>query len=427
MAETDSRVENALRAGGAPDRDNVSKGEGLPKAHASRELRQENVRLDDLNKKLSVFAAVIESTDDAILTQDLQGVIESWNPAAERLFGYTKEEAIGRGCSLLAAPETGDPIPELIAGAAAGRPVRNVEALQRRKDGVRVHVALTVSPVREPSGKTIGASTIARDITGRKRTEELLAQRAAELSESNASLAQQARQLSHSNEEMEQLVYIVSHDLKSPLVTIGGFADRLTSYLERGDQEKLKSSVGRIQRAVGRMTQLIDDLLVVSRIGRGRGEPEEIDISSLIRELHEDLSSRLRAAHARLRVADGMPRICMERSQAQQVFENLLTNAIKYGCEDGRGEIEAGFEKTCEEIRFFVRDHGPGIPAGQQEQIFHLFRRLQSGGEGSGVGLAIVSKVVKLQGGRVWVDSAPGEGATFWVALPRGAVQSGEE
>jgi signal transduction histidine kinase len=242
--------------------------------------------------------------------------------------------------------------------------------------------------------------------------------RDAGLKEAQRALAESNRELRLRNEEMQQFVFTVSHDLKSPLVTMRGFAGMLRDDLAAGDVAESQSVVNRILGATEKMNRLIDDLLELSRIGRMRTEPERVDTTALVRGVLEDQAVAVEQAGATVEVQPDMPPLVIERTRLWQVFENLLTNALKYGCEGPVKRIEVGGTSENGELRYFVRDHGPGIAREHHQKIFGLFQRLHTDNRGTGVGLAIVARVMQVYGGRCWVESEPGNGATFWFALP---------
>ncbi|MGE0760774.1 MAG: ATP-binding protein, partial [Pirellulaceae bacterium] len=226
------------------------------------------------------------------------------------------------------------------------------------------------------------------------------------------------KELQKRNDEMQQFVYTISHDLKSPLVTCKGFMGLMKEDALAGRWDVVLDSVGRIERAIQRMGDLIEDLLQLSRIGVIRNEPEDVDVGQMVRAIADELADRLHHAGATLRVHEPLPHVIADRVRLAEVFENLLSNAIKYGCRGENGRIEIGGLTAAHEIRFYVRDHGPGIAKEFHRKIFGLFQRLESNQEGTGVGLAAVARIMETHGGRSWVESAPGQGATFWIAFP---------
>lgn len=242
--------------------------------------------------------------------------------------------------------------------------------------------------------------------------------RDARLEEAGRALAQSNHELVNRTEEMERFVYTVSHDLKSPVVTLSGFLAMLSEDIAAGRADDVQDSIKHIQSATDRMGRLIQDLLEISRIGRVCNEPQEIDTTALIREIGESLAPQLGQGRATLDIQPDMPRLMMDRMRLSQVFENLLTNAIKYGGNGSETRITVGAKANCEDIRFYVKDEGPGIPREYHEKVFSLFQRLHNDNRGTGVGLAIVARVMQVHGGRTWVESEPGQGATFWLSFP---------
>ncbi len=268
----------------------------------------------------------------------------------------------------------------------------------------------------------IGQMAKAADVFKRKNLEtKALLERAQHLA---AELERHKDKLEKSNSELEQFVYTVSHDLKSPVVTSAGFLGMIRRLAERGEVDRALEKLDTLEAANRRMAQLIDDLLDLSRIGRIDQETSRLDPKQLLEEWRQ--SNQLRLQEAELDVViDELPAVEANRSRLMQVFDNLLTNALKYGRPtDGVGEITVGGQEVDGEIRFCVRDAGPGIPPEFHDKVFGLFQRLAADKPGTGVGLAIVDKIMKTHGGRVWVESkGNGEGAQFWVAFPQHPIK----
>lgn len=263
-----------------------------------------------------------------------------------------------------------------------------------------------------------------REVAQRRRTEMELRQVHAQL---EGVIEQRTSELAAKNAEMEQFLNTVSHDLKNPVVTCLGLAGILREDVQAGRIEESIDSVNRIERSVTRMRQLIDDLLHLSRIGRVRFELTEVDILEIVRSIADELRPRLEQIGAVLEFEDNLPHVIADAQWMRELLENLVTNAMKYGCDNPRPQIVVGSIELNDETRLFVRDNGRGIDSAHHAQIFEPFRRLRSDKEGSGMGLAIVVKIVKMHGGRVWVESEPGRGATFWIGLPlSGATETKE-
>lgn len=239
-------------------------------------------------------------------------------------------------------------------------------------------------------------------------------------------LAQDARealiaQLEAKNAELESFTYTVSHDLRSPLVTVKGFASHLAQDLRAGDTARAAADVARIQGAADRMDRLMQELLELSRVGRVVRPFEELDLGSIVREALDLLHGRLAERAASVEVAPELPRIRGDRARLVQVMQNLIDNALKFGASQPKLRIQIG-QRSAADGRtpvVYVRDNGLGIPPDQLETIFTLFRRLDPRAEGTGIGLALARRIVESHGGRIWAESdGPGTGATFCVALP---------
>ena len=250
-----------------------------------------------------------------------------------------------------------------------------------------------------------------------RTAEEEIRVKAGELQERTTDLAVTNRALERKNQEMEQFVYTVSHDLKSPLVTMKGFVGVLKEDLGTEENDLVMDSVRRIENAACHMSRLIEDLLKLSRAGRRRGKTEPVDVSLLVHELIANSQAYLEGLGTTLEIHDEMPEIVADRAALSRVFENLLNNAIKYGCQGPQSKMTVGSETLDDEVRFFVKDNGPGIAPEYHKKIFGLFQRLDSDQDGTGVGLAIVEKIMQVHNGRVWVESSPGKGATFWLSF----------
>ncbi len=224
--------------------------------------------------------------------------------------------------------------------------------------------------------------------------------------------------------EMESFVYTISHDLKAPLITISGFARLLQTDLARGDAGQATDSLGEILKACGGMQALIEDLLALARTGLIVGEPKEIVLADLFAELRSRCAHHIEQEQASVQLLGDLPRLRVDPVRFGQVLQNLVENALTFHRPGVPPKVELGATRVDGEFRLYVRDNGIGIPAAYQERIFGLFQRLDNRTAGTGVGLAIVRRIVEMHGGRVWVESRPGAGSTFWIALPESAIVS---
>jgi PAS domain S-box-containing protein len=350
------------------------------------------------------LASIVDSTDDAIIGKSLDGIILSWNPGAEKLYGYPAPEAVGKPISIIALPEKPDEMQEILGKVSRGEKIEYYETKRLTREGKRIDVSLTVFPVRDREGRIVAASMIGRDITERKQAEEKL--RAV------------VDDLERSNKELEQFAYVASHDLQEPLRMVSSYmqliAKRYQGKLDSNADEFIAYAVD----GAVRMQRMINDLLAFSRLGT-RGKPfQPTDTETVLNDVLENLKLAIEENHA-LVTHDPLPTVMAEESQLAQVFQNLIGNALKFhGEEPPRVHVSA--RKTSAVWEFSVRDNGIGIDPQFFERIFLIFQRLSTRAEhpGSGIGLAICKKIVERHGGRIWIESKPGQGATFFFTLP---------
>ncbi len=371
------------------------------------------------------FKAIISSSDDAIISKDLNGIVQSWNPAAERMFGYTAKEMIGNPITILFPPDRLDEEPKILAQLRRGQRVDHFETIRVCKDGRRVDVSVTISPVHGPTGRIIGVSKVARDITSIKRIvrdrEELLARETAARAE--------AERLSRMKDEF---LATLSHELRTPLNAILGWATILRTHGD-GSREDLAKGLETIERNARAQAQLIEELLDMSRIvnGKLRLDVQPVDLQAVISDAVESVRPAADAKGIRLtKVLDpSAGSITGDPNRLHQVLWNLLSNAIKF---TPRGErVQVFLRRVNSHVEVTVNDSGQGIPA---EFLPHLFTRFSQADTsmarrhgGLGLGLALVKSLVELHGGTVSASSpGPNQGATFIVALPLAAVR-GEE
>ncbi|MEM7354482.1 MAG: ATP-binding protein, partial [Acidobacteriota bacterium] len=224
------------------------------------------------------------------------------------------------------------------------------------------------------------------------------------------------------NAEMERFTYTVSHDLKSPLITIQAFLGLVEREADSGELDRMKHDMGRIRRAAGKMNQLLDELLDLSRVGRVDNQRERVSMTELAQEALSLTTGRIRGAGARVEIASDLPQVVVDRPRLVEVLQDLIDNAVKYTDAEAP-RVEVGCRPNGDEVVFFVRDNGIGIEPRYQEKIFGLFEQLNPSGEGTGIGLALVHRIIKVHGGRIWVDSeGQGKGSTFYFTLPEVAV-----
>jgi PAS domain S-box-containing protein len=350
------------------------------------------------------LAAIVESSDDAIMGVTLDGIIVSWNRGAERLYGYTREEVIGRSTSLLIPTYRAGERANLLERIRRQEEVEHFETVRVRKDGREMHVSVSVSPVKDAAGSVIGASAIAHDITDRKKAEEALARRTEELARSNA--------------ELEQFASVASHDLQEPLRTVANFAQFLQERYKGKLDAKADEFIDFMVDGVTRMQEMIDDLLAYSRVGSGGKEFVPADCAAALEQALKNLHVAVEESGAQV-THDPLPIVKCDRAQIMQVFQNLVGNSIKF--RSGQPpRIHVGVERGPSEWVFSVKDNGIGIDPQYADRVFEIFQRLHTRQEcpGTGIGLTIAKKIVERHGGRIWVESKLHQGATFFFTLP---------
>jgi PAS domain S-box-containing protein len=349
------------------------------------------------------LAAIVESSDDAIIGTSLDGKIASWNKGAVQLYGYSTDEAIGKPITMLVPKDRREEVAAIVERERAGERVEHFETVAVRKDGSRVDVSLTISPILDADGVITGASTIARDVTARKRAE---------------ALARQTEELARSNADLEQFAYVASHDLQEPLRMVTGYCD----LLERRYKGRLDSDaddfINFAVEGARRMQELVRGLLAYSRMGPQSQTLELVDSTTAFERAVANLGLAVKESGAT--VTHGrLPTVSADGTQLEHVFQNLIGNAIKFrGNEVPRVYVRA--VRKTDMWLFSVKDNGIGIDPRYVEKVFAIFQRLHGRGKypGTGLGLAICKKIIERHGGRIWFESEPGRGTTFYFTLP---------
>jgi len=368
------------------------------------------------------FRNVVQQAIDAIVLTDEQGLITDWNTAAEQITGIGKSDAVGQyywDIQLKILPEERRSETSLETLRALTSSVfqtgqapwlnQVLDAQIQHSDGARRFIQQVAFPIQTAKGFMVGS--IIRDITDRKQIEI-----------ERESLIQK---LETQNAELERFAYTVSHDLKSPLITIGGFLGYLEEDALKGNTEKLKRDIQHINNATGKMKRLLDELLELSRIGRLMNEPETIPFADLVREAMDNVHGQLEAGRVTVQTQPDLPAVHGDRQRLVEVLQNLLDNAVKFMGDQPDPRIEIGARSARGEDAehgkpvFYVKDNGIGIAPEYHERVFGLFNQLDPKMEGTGVGLALVKRIVEFHGGRIWVESEAGKGSTFYFTLSR--------
>jgi PAS domain S-box-containing protein len=489
----------------------------------------ERKRAEEANNRL---AAIVESSDDAIISKNLDGIIRSWNSGATRIFGYTAQEAIGQPVTILIPPDHVDEEPAILERLRRGERIEHYETIRRRKDGALLDISLTVSPIFDEHGKVEGASKIARDITELKRTEKALSEseqlfralantipnlawmadadgyffwyndrwyeytgtkpeemegwgwqkvhhpetlpqvierwknsiavgeeftmtfplrdaggrfrpfltrampvrnergRVVRWFGTNTDISEQKEmedallrvndRLRRANSDLQQFAYSASHDLQEPVRNIAVYSEIINRRYSQALDARGKEFLGFMTIGARRLELLIKDLLEYTHIASAQDElKQQTDASEAIAGALSNLSDSIREANAEV-TFDSLPKLRVREIELQQLFQNLIGNAIKYRRQDETPRIHVSVELDNNMWRFSVRDNGIGIAPEYRTTVFGMFKRLHAESEypGTGIGLAICQKIVERHGGRIWVESESGGGSRFVFTFP---------
>jgi PAS domain S-box-containing protein len=339
------------------------------------------------------LAAIIQSSDDAIISKTLESVITSWNAAAERIFGYTAEEVIGEPIYKLIPEDRQEEEPQIIARLKSGERIEHFETKRRTKEGRLIDVSLTISPVKDPQGNIIGLSKIARDITEKKLDET----------------------------RKSDFIGMVSHELKTPLTSLTAITQFVHDKLKNNEDTFLANAMQKANQQVKRMTVMINGFLNISRLESGKIyiEKQEFDMESLISEVIEDVSLTTDTHMICFEKCRLVP-VNADREKISSVISNFISNAIKYSPKGNHIEV------TCTtkdgQVIISVKDEGMGIKKEDLDKIFDRYYRVESNRmrhiSGFGIGLYLSSEIIQRHDGNVWAESEPGIGSTFYFSLP---------
>jgi signal transduction histidine kinase len=387
--------------------------ETTPRIMAERQLQAERGRLAEIFERAPAFIATLRGPDH---------VFESTNPQYLQLIGH--RDVVGKPVRVALPEVVEQGFIGLLDGVyRTGEPFVGTEVnilLQSvpGADPVEHILNFLYQPIREPDGTISGIFVHAVDVSEQVRARRQEEHKAEEL-------ARLARALEASNRELDQFAYVASHDLKAPLRGIANLSQWIEDDLADRFTEESHEHMRLLRGRVHRMEALIDGILQYSRAGRTHTAPERVDTAALLDEVVDLIAP---PAGVEVVVHPGMPVLHTERLPLQQVFMNLVSNAVKYGGTHARVQVSAG-EGEGGVCQFTVRDNGPGIAPQYHERIFAIFQTLEARDkvEGTGIGLSIVKKMVESRGGRVWVESAPGEGAAFHVLWPARPAEASEE
>jgi PAS domain S-box-containing protein len=372
----------------------------------------------DADALRGLLSAIVDSSHDAIVSKTLEGIITSWNRAAEQMFGYTAAEAIGRSITLIIPPERLAEEDYVLGSVRRGENIDSFETIRVTKDGRRLNVALTVSPVRDSHGRIIGASKIARDITEHKRIER-------EREELLAREQEMRQKLAEAVSARDEFIGVAAHELRNPLNVFLLNLQLLHRVANNPHgAAQMRAMIERTRTQVTRIATLVDRLLDVTRVRSGTFELycEVFSLNGLLMEI----TARFKSQHPAITFSldlDSTLEGEWDRTRIDQVVTNLVSNAVKYG--EGKPIVLSAYAAGNQAV-VKVRDHGIGMSTPDAERAFDRFERAAGrvGSEGLGLGLWITRQIVQAHGGTIAAESEPGKGSTFVLQLPMRASEA---
>jgi PAS domain S-box-containing protein len=386
----------------------------------TRDLTERKENEENLRQSEERYRSLVEQvTDYGIFMLDEKGRIMSWNEGAKKIKGYKADEIIGKYFSIFYPEEdiiNGKPAFELKKAIAEGK--YEEEGWRLRKDGSRFWANVIITPVYNQMGILIGYSKVTRDLTERKEAERALRESferyrviAEELKVTNA-------ELSYANKELEQFTSIVSHDLQEPVRTIKSFLQLMDMKLDAGQYDDLKTYINKSISAANRMRELIHNLLNYSQLSKNQVIETEVSFNELINQAIQNVKTSVDASNANITVESDVDTIYGDKVQLVQLIQNLLSNALKF-TNGSTPQVKISCWEENGHIKFAISDNGIGIAEDDRYKIFEIFRRLHTKKDypGTGIGLAICKKIVDRHGGRIWPESEPGKGTTFYFTL----------
>lgn len=370
-----------------------------------------------------LLALIVENSDDAIIGKDLNGIITSWNRAAERIFGYTAQEAIGQSILMIIPEERREEETGILERVKRGERIDHFETVRRAKDGRLIQASLTISPIKNRDGRIVGCSKISRDVTEARLAQQKLEQANKKYARDlEKKVEERTASLQAALTELETFSYSVSHDLRAPLRAMEQYARVLME--DYGDKldDNARRYLQRIIASGGKLDALIRDLLSYSRVIRSQVELRPMELEPLISDVLTE-NPLLQPPRTEVRMESPLAPVLGNEVFLSQCLANLLGNTAKFVPAGVDPRIRIRTEKRGHIVRVWIEDNGIGIAPEFHARVFSMFERLNAGTtyEGTGIGLAIVRKAMERMGGAVGVESEVGKGSRFWFELPEAA------
>jgi PAS domain S-box-containing protein len=389
--------------------------EELKKENAllKQELQKATTELNLFNQNEDKFKNVVEASPNGFILVDDKGIITLVNKKTESIFGYTRDELLGQKVEVL-IPKVHRHNHEHYRNEYFEKPVTRAMGVGRdlfglHKNGSQIPVEIGLNPMITSEGTFVLASII--DITKRKQDE--------------AALKESEQEIKQKNEELTRFIYTVSHDLKSPLVTIKSFTSYLIEDVQNDDKKAQSKDILYINNAVDKMGRLLDELLELARIGKKEDPKSEIPLKTIAQSAVDLVAGRIAQRKVKVKITGPDVILYGHQPRLLQLYQNLIDNAVKFMGEQSDPIIEIGSfqETTNNQIVLYIRDNGSGIDPKYHDKVFGLFEKLDAASEGTGIGLALVKKIVEVHGGSIWFTSeGKGKGTTFCFTLEKSFI-----
>ncbi len=371
-----------------------------------------------LRKSEQRYRAIVEDQTELVCRFLPKGALTYVNDAFCRYFNKTRQELMDQKLSRIILKYGERVIEEKIKTLRTEEPICSFENSYDTDNGI-LWQHWTLRALFNDSASLIEYQAVGQDITERKRAEEEL-----KIARDNleARVKERTAELEFQNAQMEQFIYTVSHELRSPLITLQGFNGLLLRDVREGDAEKIKTDLRLMADAVTRMDLLLSETLELSQVGRVTNPLEDVPFEEMAKESILRISDKINTSGIELKISKNMPFVHVDRIRIVEALINLVENSIKYMSQTINPTIEIGYRGSCEKPIFFVRDNGMGIDPRQQSKVFELFYKINKNSEGTGVGLAIVKRIIEVHGGQIWIESQLGKGTTVCFTLPPGEL-----
>jgi PAS domain S-box-containing protein len=347
------------------------------------------------------YRSLVESTEDSVFLVDRDCRYLFVNEKHLSRLGMPKDQVIGKTYGELHSEEDTEEFAEIVEEVFETDKSVWHEHRSRRDNR---YILRTVSPVKDPEGRVTAVTLVSKDITERKRAEE--------------ERERLLKVLEAKSTELDRFAYTVSHDLRSPLITIQGFTDMVQTDLAQNELEKAKDNLTFIDKAAIKMDRLLSDTLQLSRAGRMTNPPEDVPFGEIVKDALEQTVEQIKSSGVEVSVAEDFPTVHVDRMRIAEVLVNLIVNSINYRGDQPHPEIDIGYRVDSGEGVFFLKDNGIGMDESQDEKVFDLFYQIEGNNKGTGAGLAIVKRIIEVHGGRIWIESEMGKGCTICFTLP---------